>query len=65
MQLETAIDLDGRETAFVSVLATGQRPTRLAKPAGYSLANARNVLRRPDLRAAWLATVEYARTVLS
>jgi len=65
MQLETAIDLNDRETIFVAALAAGKRPTRAAVTAGYAASHAANLLRRTDIKAALLAVASNARSILA
>ncbi len=65
MQLETAIDLNDRETIFVAALAAGKRPTRAAVTAGFAASHATNLLRRTDIKAALLAVASNAKAILS
>ncbi len=64
MNLETTIELAEREIAFVGTLAARKRPTRAAVLAGYSPANAVNLLRRPEIRAALIAVSTNAQAIL-
>ena len=65
MHLETAIELSDRETAFVGGPAAGQRPTRVARPAGFSAANALSLSGKPDLRGSLLAVARDAHAIPS
>ena len=52
MQVTTKIALTDREEAFVLNLARGQKPTRAAVNAGWSVASARPLLLKPHLAGA-------------
>ncbi len=55
MQVSATVDLTEKEVRFVHELASGRAPTRAAREAGYAVSYARNLLLRPDIRAALLA----------
>ncbi len=52
MHVVTKIELTEREEAFVLNLARGQKPTRAALNAGWSVASARPLLQKPHLASA-------------
>ena len=65
MNLETAIDLNNRETAYVGALAAGHRPCRADRTAGFAASHARRLLHRPGIGAALLAVAVNAHAVLN
>jgi phage terminase small subunit len=52
MDVKTTVTLSAPEEAFVLALARGLKPTRAATAAGYAVASARNLLRKPHIDAA-------------
>jgi phage terminase small subunit len=52
MRVGVVVELSERERDFVFHLAHGLRPTRAATEAGYAIGSARNLLRKPHVRAA-------------
>ena len=55
MQAEVTIQLTEREVDFIIAMAVrGFKPTRAATEAGYAISMARDLLRRPHIRAAIL-----------
>ena len=52
MQVMTTIELSAGEESFILGLAKGLKPTRAATAAGYSVATARILMRKPHVAAA-------------
>jgi phage terminase small subunit len=65
MQVQTTVTLSERERLFVFWLAHGLRPTRAASEAGYAIGSARNLLRKPHVRAALVAIAKNTSTLLA
>lgn len=52
LHVKTKVVLTSKEQSFVLAPAHGNRPTRAPTLAGYAVASARNLLRKPHIRAA-------------